>query len=92
MGGVRVEFQGLRSRVESLAFAVWGTGRTGALLYKGTSLIRSSLPVGTYSSICLGPYGGPGGRGLFLMSEVPFYSLALVAPSDVPNATVFLNA
>ena len=30
--------------------------------YRGTSLIRNSPPVGTYSSICLGPYGGPGGR------------------------------
>ena len=29
--------------------------------YRETSLIRNSLPLGTYSSICLGPYGGPGG-------------------------------
>jgi hypothetical protein len=30
--------------------------------YGGTLLIRHSLPLGTYSSICLGPYGGPRGE------------------------------
>ena len=34
--------------------------------YRGTTLIRNSLPLGTYSSICLGPYGGPRGGGCFL--------------------------
>ena len=34
--------------------------------YKGTSLIRNRLPLGPYSSICLGSYGGPGGGGRFL--------------------------
>ena len=41
--------------------------------YWGTSLIRNSLPLGTYSSMCLGPYDGPGGGGMFLMDEVPLY-------------------
>ena len=27
--------------------------------YRGTSLKRNSRPLGTYSSICLGPYCGP---------------------------------
>ena len=31
--------------------------------YRGTSLTRISLPLGTYSSICLGPYSGPRGGG-----------------------------
>ena len=31
--------------------------------YRGTSLIRNSLPLRTYSSICLGPYGCSRGRG-----------------------------
>ena len=32
--------------------------------YRDTSLIRTPPPVGHYSSICLGPYGGPrGGAG-----------------------------
>jgi len=39
--------------------------------YRGTSLIRNCLPLGTYSSICLGPYGGPWGGWGGLMSEVP---------------------
>jgi len=30
-----------------------------ASAYRGTSLTRNSLPLGTYSSICLGPYDGP---------------------------------
>ena len=34
--------------------------------YRGTSLTRTSLPVGPYSSICLGPYGGPRGGCCFL--------------------------
>ena len=32
----------------------------------GTSLISNSLPLGTYRSICLGPYGGPRGGGVLL--------------------------
>ena len=34
--------------------------------YRGTSLIRNRPPLGPYSSICLGPYGGPRGGGGFL--------------------------
>jgi hypothetical protein len=41
--------------------------------YRGTSLTRDSLPLEIYSSIFLGPYGGPSGGGRFLMSEVPLY-------------------
>ena len=37
--------------------------RTPQQAYRGTSLIRNSPPPGTYSSICLGPYGGPRGGG-----------------------------
>jgi hypothetical protein len=45
-------------------------------MYRGTLLMRNSLPLGAYSSICLGPYGGPRGRGdgvchPGLMSEIP---------------------
>ena len=43
--------------------------------HRGTWPIRNSLLLGTYSSICLGPYGGPRGRELFLMREVPLYRL-----------------
>ena len=42
-------------------------------LYRGTSPISNSIPLGSYSSICLGPSGGPRGGGRFLMSEVPLY-------------------
>ena len=54
---------------------VWGldlrSGRRPGLVglaghYRGTSLIRKHLPVRTYSSICLGPNGGPRGGGGFL--------------------------
>ena len=41
--------------------------------YRGTSLIRNRAPLGLYSSTCLGPCGGPRGRGGVLMSEVPLY-------------------
>ena len=37
----------------------------------GTSLIRISALLGTYSGICPGPSGGPTGGGRFLMSEAP---------------------
>ena len=37
-----------------------------ATLYGGTSLIRNQSPVGPYSSIRLGPYGGPRGGCCFL--------------------------
>jgi len=40
--------------------------------YWGTSLIRNcNLP--STVGLCLGPYGGPRGGGVFLMSEVPLY-------------------
>ena len=44
-----------------------------SLPYRGVSLIRNRPPLGPYSSIRLGPCGGPRGGGLFLMSEVPLY-------------------
>ena len=47
-----------------------GTSLIRNSLSLGTSLIRKSPLLGTYSSICLGPYGGPGWGGLFLMSPV----------------------
>ena len=34
--------------------------------YRDTSLIRNSALLGPYSSVCLGPYGVPGGEGGFL--------------------------
>jgi len=40
------------------------------VIYRGTSLIRNPPPV---VALGLGPYGGPRGGGLFLMSEVPLY-------------------
>ena len=45
--------------------------RAQGVVKRGTSLIRNSLPLGTYSSICLGPYSGPRGGGRFLLSELP---------------------
>ena len=51
-------------------------GRTGwahPAPYRRASLIRNSFLLGTYSSICLGPYGGPRGGGRFPMSEVALY-------------------
>jgi hypothetical protein len=35
--------------------------------YRCSPLVRNSSRLG----LCLGPYGGPGGEGAFLMSEVP---------------------
>jgi len=49
----------------------WSGQPTYYLLYKGASLIRNDLPLGPYSRPMSGPYGGPRGGGLFLMSEVP---------------------
>ena len=57
----------------SRARATTSSARSAASWYRGTSLMRPPPPVGPYSSICLGPYGGPWGGGLFLMSEVPLY-------------------
>ena len=37
------------------------------LYYTGISLIRNDPLPGSYSSLGLGPYGGPGGGGLFHM-------------------------
>ena len=51
--------------------ATMSTPAQPAFRYRGASLIRNSPPLGTYSNICLGPYGGPGGGGRFLMSEEP---------------------
>ena len=57
------------------AYEIW----TNAL----TSLIRNSPPLRPYSSICLGPYGGPRGGGQFLMSKVPLYRCIRVATAGV---------
>ena len=57
----------------------------GGKPYRGTSLIRNSTSSETYSSICLGPYGGPRGGGLFLMIEVPLQPL-LLSKSPKPRA------
>ena len=35
--------------------------------------MRNNPSLGSYSSICLGSYGGPRGQGQFLLSEVPLY-------------------
>ena len=43
------------------------------MYYRATLLIGTPPPIGSYSSICPGPYGGPMGGGQFLMSEVPLY-------------------
>jgi hypothetical protein len=43
----------------------------GFRAYRGTSLIRNSPCLLPTVGLCLGPYGGPRGRGQFLMSEVP---------------------
>ena len=48
-----------------LAFTLW--------LCRGTSPIRNSAPLGPYSRVTPRILGGPTGRGLFLMSEVPLY-------------------
>ena len=43
------------------------------MIYGATSLIRKRLPLGPYSSICLGSYGGPKGGGSFLWAKHPCY-------------------
>ena len=48
-----------------------GLTATSEPLYRGTSLIRNTAPVGPYSSICPGPHGGPGGEGCFLRARYP---------------------
>jgi hypothetical protein len=49
-----------------------GMGKVGGeVKYRGTSLIKNSLPQETCSSICLGPYGGPRGGGGFLCARYP---------------------
>jgi len=54
--------------------------------YRGTSLIRNSPPLGTYSSICLGPYGGPGGGGGFLCARYPCSPESTSHKNYVPDA------
>ena len=46
-------------------------------VYRGTSLIRKRPPLGTYCSICLGPYGGP--RGV----AVSYERVTLVEQADL---------
>ena len=43
--------------------------------YRGTSLIRNTPLLGPYSRTIQGPMVVLGGRGVFLMSEVPLYKL-----------------
>ena len=57
---------------------IWAPrGRRGISL--DTSIIRNSAPLGTYSSICLEPYGGPRGgavsheRGAPVRAPKPLY-------------------
>jgi len=59
-----------RHQLLSVRTRSWTSARAP---YRGTSLIRNHLPLGAYSSICLGPFGSPGGGGRLLMSEVPLY-------------------
>ena len=51
-------------------------------VYRVASLIRNSAPLGPFSGICLGPYGGPGGEGCFLCARYPC-SLTVQAVRDV---------
>jgi len=54
------------------------THATALSRYRGTSLMRNSLPVGLYSRTMPWPYVSPTGGRLFLMSEVhPDLSLSL---------------
>ena len=48
---IEKELHALSSEIESV------------FCYGGTSLIRNRLPLGTYSSMSLGPYDGPRGGG-----------------------------
>ena len=63
--------------------------------YRGNSLIRNSPRIGPYggprgtsltrNSPHIGSYGGPRGGGLFLMSEVPLYTLSACTPHSGPR-------
>ena len=56
---------------------IWGLespppeDRHPAEVYRDTSLMRNSLPLGIYRSMCPGPYGGPRGVGAFLLVRYP---------------------
>ena len=47
--------------------------------YRGTSLIRNSVPPGPYSRNMPRAHGGPRGGGLVLMSDVPLHLTGLEA-------------
>ena len=66
--GSALSLQGLWLVDLSAAGRVWGLRRSFGfgVPYKGTSLMRNIPPLGTYSSTCLGLYGGPRGGGGFL--------------------------
>ena len=49
----------------------WGGRVELAFEYRGTSLIRNRPTQDPTVGLCLVPWGGPRGWGLFLMSEVP---------------------
>ena len=75
----RAQERGERKRTEgvgcgvALVRALVSVMSRACLTYRGTSFIRNTHLLVPYSSICLGPYGGPRGGGLFLISEVPLY-------------------
>jgi len=63
----------LRTAFKTLATSSARVRRKGAIRrpYRGTSLIRNSAPLGTFSRNMPRALWWPLGGGLFLMSEVP---------------------
>ena len=66
--------------------AIAADQHTDSVGYRGTSLIRSSAPLGPYSGTIPRVRWGSLGRGLFLLSEIPLY---LHPHRGVPRASVF---
>ena len=62
-------FRAKRDRLETLVPA------RGEAAYRGTSLIRKHLPVGTCSRTMSRAIWWPSGGGVFLMSEVTLYEV-----------------
>jgi len=67
----RTELASLR-QVGSIA--LWVSVSGVGLVYRGTSLIRNSAPLGPYSRNMPRALWWSWGGGLFLMSEVPLYA------------------
>ena len=88
--GFRVQGSGLRVQSseagDSFARSRASLDVENPFRYKGISLIRNSPPLGTYSSICLGPYGGPGGGGGFLCARYPCSPESTSHKNYVPDA------